>query len=265
MKPSSVSTQTQQNGQESEDEEMGVAQKDLRKKDDAGSVIPDKMTIDAIRAKRERLRQARPAAQDFISLDEGGNHGEAEGLSDEEPEFQQRIGFYGEKIGSGRRGVFEDFEDKAMQKDGGFRSDDVDEEDEEDKMWEEEQVRKGLGKRLDDGSNRGVMSSAVSSTAAVQSVQKANFGFSAAGATSVYSSVQSIGVADGPTIGGGVVGSLPSLDALSISTKAEVAKKALYESMGRLKVSDSLSLKCIFVALLFYMFNISSLLAIFSS
>lgn len=249
-----MSAQTQQNGQESEDDEMGVDQfggtvnrlgsmaleNDLRKKDDVGSVIPDKMTIDAIRAKRERLRQARPAAQDFISLDEGGNHGEAEGLSDEEPEFQQRIGFYGEKISSGRRGVFEDFEDKAMQKDGGFRSDN-DEEDEEDKMWEEEQVRKGLGKRLDDGSNRGVKSSVVSSAAAVHSVQKANFGCSAAGA-SVYSSVQSIDVSDGPTIGGGVVGGLPSLDALSISKKAEVAKKALYESMGRLKVSVSSNL-----------------------
>ncbi|WMV28152.1 hypothetical protein MTR67_021537 [Solanum verrucosum] len=247
--PFSVSAQTQQNGQESEDDEMDVDQfggtvnrlgsmaleKDSRKKDDVGSVIPDKMTIDAIRAKRERLRQARPAAQDFIALDEGGNHGEAEGLSDEEPEFQQRIGFYGEKIGSGRRGVFEDFEDKALQKDGGFRSDD-DEEDEEDKMWEEEQVRKGLGKRLDDGSNRGVMSSVVSSAAAVQNVQKANFGSSAVGA-SVYSSVQSVDVSDGPTIGGGVVGGLPSLDALSISKKAEVAKKALYESMGRLKES----------------------------
>ncbi|KAK4376493.1 hypothetical protein RND71_002789 [Anisodus tanguticus] len=221
---------------EDEDEEIGTANRSGSMALDK-DLIPDKMTIDAIRAKRERLRQARPAGQDFIALDEGGNHGEAKGLSDEEPEFLQRIGFYGEKIDSGRRGVFEDFvEEKAtLKKDGGFggfRSDD-DNEDEEDKMWEEEQVRKGLGKRLDD---KGVMSSsvAVSSGGVVKSVQKANFGNS--GGASVYSSVESIDVSDGHTIGGGVfVGGLPSLDALSISKKAEVAKKALYESMGRLK------------------------------
>ncbi|CAN4121906.1 unnamed protein product [Withania somnifera] len=194
------------------------------------------MTIEAIRAKRERLRQARPAGEDFIALDEGGNHGEVEGLSDEEPEFQQRIGFYGEKIDSGRRGVFEDFEDKvALRKDGGYRKEDedgYDDEDEEDKMWEEEQVRKGLGKRLDDsgGSNR---SSVLSSggVGVVQSVKKASFRGSGVGV--------SIDISDGITIGGGggVFGGLPSLDALSISNKAEVAKKALYESMGRLKES----------------------------
>ncbi|XP_060214902.1 transcriptional repressor ILP1 [Lycium barbarum] len=209
-----------------------------------GMMVPDKVTIDAIRAKRERLRQARPAAQDFIALDEGGNHGEAEGLSDEEPEFQQRIGFFGEKIsdsGSIRRGVFEDFEDKIglLNNNKQSRSDDEgdnedNDEDEEDKMWEEEQVRKGLGKRLDDKGVRS-SSSVVSSANVVKNVQKANFGNSA----SVYSSVQSIDVSDGTTIGGGgvFVGGLPSLDALSISKKAEVAKKALYESMGRLKES----------------------------
>ncbi|KAL0296766.1 UNVERIFIED_CONTAM: Transcriptional repressor ILP1 [Sesamum radiatum] len=62
-------------------------------------VIPDKATIEAIRAKRERLRQAKAAAPDYIALDGGSNHGAAEGLSDEEPEFQGRIGFFGEKIG----------------------------------------------------------------------------------------------------------------------------------------------------------------------
>ncbi|KAJ8547665.1 hypothetical protein K7X08_011251 [Anisodus acutangulus] len=222
---------------EDEDEEIGTVNR-LGSMALEKDLIPDKVTIDAIRAKRERLRQARPAAQDFIALDEGGNHGEAEGLSDEEPEFQQRIGFYGEKIDSGRRGVFEDFvEEKAtLKKDsgfGGFNSDDN-----EDKMWEEEQVRKGLGKRLDDkGSSRGVMSNVVSSAAVVQSVQKMNFGSSASGASGYYSSVQSTAVSDGATIGGGVFGGLPSLDALSISKKAEVAKKALYESMGRLKES----------------------------
>lgn len=226
MKPVNLSNpkaENEQNGQENEEEEIGI---------DQYGGIPDKMTIDAIRAKRERLRQARPAAEDFIALDEGGNHGEVEGLSDEEPEFQQRIGFYGEKIDSGRRGVFEDFEDfkdkVVMQKDGGYRKEDEDvDEDEEDKMWEEEQVRKGLGKRLDDGG--GNRSSVVSNVSVVQSVQKAIFGGLGVGV--------SIDVSDGVTIGGGVFGGLPSLDALSISNKAEVAKKALYESMGRLKES----------------------------
>ncbi|KAM3328319.1 transcriptional repressor ILP1 [Capsicum galapagoense] len=223
VKPSNVSNVSSQIAEINEEDEYGV--------------IPDKVTIEAIRAKRERLRQARPAGQDFIALDEGGNHGEVEGLSDEEPEFQQRIGFYGEKIESGgrRRGVFEDFEDKVVEREGGGlrnegNDEEVDDEDEEDKMWEEEQVRKGLGKRLDDGGggNRGVMSSGV-----VQSVQqKASFG-----AISGYSSIQSVvDVSDGPTIGV-VFGGLPSLDAMSISKKAEVAKKALYESMGRLKES----------------------------
>ncbi|XP_009772229.1 transcriptional repressor ILP1-like [Nicotiana tabacum] len=218
VKPVSVSStqraEAEEKGQESEeDNEVGVDQYDAK-------------TIEAIRAKRERLREAGPAARDYIALDEGGNHGEAEGLSDEEPEFQRRIGFFGEKTDSGRKGVFEDFDTNDN------------EDDEEDKMWEEEQVRKGLGKRLDDGgSNRGVMSSSV--TSATAAVQKVNLGTSAAGASSVYySSVQSIGVSvGGPTIGGGVVGGLPSLDALSISKQAEVAKNALYESMGRLKES----------------------------
>ncbi|CAN4124748.1 unnamed protein product [Withania somnifera] len=132
---------------------------------------------------------------------------------------------------SGRRGVFEDFEDKVViKKDGGYCNEVEDgdgDEDEEDKMWEEEQVRKGLGKRLDDsgGNNR---SSVVSSGGAVQSVQKPSFGYLSVGA--------SIDVSDGVTIvGGGVFGGFPCLDALSISNKAEAAKKALYESMGRLK------------------------------
>ncbi|KAD3067195.1 hypothetical protein E3N88_35075 [Mikania micrantha] len=70
-------------------------------------VIPDQAMIDAIRAKRERLRQSRAAAPDFIALDGGSNHGEAEGLSDEEPEFQGRIALIGEKNDI-KKGVFED-------------------------------------------------------------------------------------------------------------------------------------------------------------
>ncbi|KAL8052809.1 hypothetical protein ABFX02_05G029000 [Erythranthe guttata] len=179
---------------------------------DDNEVMPDQTMIDAIKAKRERLRQAKPAAPDYIALDGGSNHGEAEGLSDEEPEFQGRIGFFGEKIGGrdSKKGVFEDFEERAMSKERGIETDD-DEEDEEDKMWEEEQVRKGLGKRLDDG---------------VGSVN------------SNVSGVNSISVMHPPSknVGGAGV-DIFGIDDISISQQAEVAKKALTENLRRVKES----------------------------
>lgn len=48
-------------------------------------MILDQAMIDAIRAKRETLRQSRTAAPNYITLDGGSNHREAEGLSDKEP------------------------------------------------------------------------------------------------------------------------------------------------------------------------------------
>ncbi|KAD3067203.1 hypothetical protein E3N88_35083 [Mikania micrantha] len=120
-------------------------------------VIPDQAMIDAIRAKRERLRQSRAAAPDFIALEGGSNHGEAEGLSDEEPEFQGRSALIGEKNDI-KKGVFEDvvvdLGKTTIRKETEVNFSDNrvdDEEDEEDKMWEEEQFRKGLGKRMDEG------------------------------------------------------------------------------------------------------------------
>jgi GC-rich sequence DNA-binding factor len=78
-------------------------------------LIPDQATIEAIRAKREWLRKSRAAAPDYISLDEGSNHGEAEGMSDKEPEFRGRITMFGEKkktestdTKKTKKGVFED-------------------------------------------------------------------------------------------------------------------------------------------------------------
>lgn len=197
----------------------------------SGSVILDQATINAIRAKRERLRQAGAAASDYISLDGGSNHGEAEGLSDEEPEFQGRIAMLGAKTDSRKKGVFEEAIDGGLKKETEINDGEIDDEDEEDKIWEEEQFRKGLGKRMDDGSSRVV----TTTVPVVQSVHQQNMMYQAAPAA--YHSVS--GASSGPSIGG-TIGSLPGLDVVSISQQAELSKKALHESVRRLKV-------CVFV------------------
>ncbi|KAA8529211.1 hypothetical protein F0562_033990 [Nyssa sinensis] len=224
---------------ELEDEEEGIDKRAsllMRDKDDAmsrlasiglgkssdssGSLILDQATINAIRAKRERLRQSRAAAPDYIALDGGSNHGAAEGLSDEEPEFQGRIALFGEKMDSGKKGVFEDVDGRVM--DGLFKKDgkmDADDEDEEDKIWEEEQFRKALGKRMDDGSSRVVSNS----VPVVQSVPQHKF------------DPLMPSVAAGLSIGG-ASGSLPGLDVISISQQAELTKKALHENLRRVKL-----------------------------
>ncbi|XP_028776367.1 transcriptional repressor ILP1 [Neltuma alba] len=198
-------------------------------KSSSGSLFPDEETIKAIRAKRERLRQARPAAPDYISLDGGSNHGAAEGLSDEEPEFQGRIAMFGKKMEGGKKGVFEDVDERTMNirvKDIGELDDNDD--DEEEKMWEEEQFRKGLGKRMDEGSNARAGSSDVPVT---QGAQQQKF---ASAATTVYSAASSASVS--PSIGGAIGTSL-GLDVMSLSQQAEIAKKALQDNVRRLKES----------------------------
>ncbi|KAJ7954054.1 GC-rich sequence DNA-binding factor 1 [Quillaja saponaria] len=201
---------------------MGIA----NGRDSSGSMILDQETINAIRAKRERLRQARAAAPDYISLDAGSNHGAADGLSDEEPEFRGRIAMFGEKVESGKKGVFEDIDERTM--DIGLRKDTAaDDDDEEEKIWEEEQFRKGLGKRMDDGSTRVGSSDAP----VVQVVQQQKFIHPA---STVYSSLPSAAV--GASIGG-VVPASQGLDVMPISQQAEVAKKALQENVRRLKES----------------------------
>ncbi|XP_054824553.1 transcriptional repressor ILP1 isoform X2 [Prosopis cineraria] len=197
-------------------------------KNSSGSLIPDEETIKAIRAKRERLRQARPAAPDYISLDGGSNHGAAEGLSDEEPEFRGRIAMLGQKMEGGKKGVFEDVDERAMN----VRLKDIgdfdDNDDEEEKMWEEEQFRKGLGKRMDEGSNARAGSTDVP---VAQGVQQQKFAPSAATA---YSAASSASVS--PSIGG-AIGASQVLDVMSLSQQAEIAKKALQDNVRRLKES----------------------------
>ncbi|XP_073139056.1 transcriptional repressor ILP1 [Henckelia pumila] len=203
-------------------------------------VIPDQATIEAIRAKRERLRKAKAAAPDYIALDGGSNHGAADGLSDEEPEFKGRIGFFGEKVPGDKKGVFEYFEDGVRPKDR-VSERISDEEDEEDKMWEEEQVRKGLGKRLDDGIvNQGVGASA--SASVVGNVHHSavdlqpSFGYSGIGPGGTYPAVQNLGGSTYSSIGG-AVGGLFGPDVMSISIQADLTKKALNENLSRVKES----------------------------
>lgn len=216
------------------------------------SCFPDEDTIKKIRAKRERLRQSRAAAPDYISLDSGSNH--QGGFSDEEPEFRTRIAMIGTmtKDTATHGGVFdaaadddEDDDDdrsikaKALAMMGTHQHHVVvddgnvaaaasvvhDEEDEEDRIWEEEQFRKGLGKRMDDASapiaNRALASTAgaaASSTIPMQPQQRP---------TPAYGSIPSIG---------GAFGSSQGLDVLSIPQQADIAKKALQDNLRRLKV-----------------------------
>ncbi|XP_061368013.1 transcriptional repressor ILP1 [Gastrolobium bilobum] len=195
------------------------------------SLFPDEDTIKAIRAKRERLRLSRPAAPDYISLDGGSNHGAAEGLSDEEPEFRGRIAMFGEKVEGGKKGVFEDVDERRV--DVRFKGGDVenvdDDDDEEEKMWEEEQFRKGLGKRMDEGSARVVGND----VPVVQSAQQHKFVVTPV--ATVYGAVPSAPSVS-PSIGGAIE-PLPALDVMPISQQAEIARKALQENVRRLKES----------------------------
>lgn len=202
-----------------------------REKDDAerriglmgiGKGEVDQATINAIRAERERLRLSRAAAPDFISLDAGSNHGEAEGLSDEEPEFQTRIAMLGEKIDGPKKGVFEDIDERPVRI-GQLNMED--DEDEEERKWEEEQFRKGLGKRMDEGP------SAVSRNAsAVQSVQPQSYMYTA---PTSYSSV-SHDPAGPPSIGG-AIGGVHGVGTMSISQQAKITRQAFQDNLKRLK------------------------------
>ncbi|XP_051148713.1 transcriptional repressor ILP1 [Andrographis paniculata] len=203
--------------------------------------IPDKATIEAIRAKRERLRQAKAAAPDYIALDGGSNHGAAEGLSDEEPEYRGRIGLFGEKVaGADKKGVFEDFEDRAMPKVRKFEMD-SDDEDDEDKMWEEEQVRKGLGKRLDDSVGSQGVGGGVNGVSSIRKSDglQPSFGYTGAGHSGMYSAVPNVDVAGGYSSIGGTGVDIFSNNVMSLSQQAELAKKGLHENLKGVEESHA--------------------------
>lgn len=192
-----------------------------------GSSIPDQATISAIKAKRERLRQSRAAGgPDYISLDAGSG---LRGESDDEGDFQGRIALLGDKTNGASKGVFESMDGRAVEAevkvDGGFVAE-VDDEDEEEKIWEEEQFRKGLGKRVDDGSKR--VGNGIRVSPAVQPVGQQPFGYAG---NVYYQSVSSASVAPSAT----TYGVTRSEEVMSISQQAEVAKRAMQENVRRLK------------------------------
>ncbi|XVF23222.1 hypothetical protein REPUB_Repub13aG0018200 [Reevesia pubescens] len=204
------------------------------------SAFPDQATIDAIKAKKDRVRKsfARPAP-DYISLDSGSNRGgsmEEEEFSDEEePDFRGRL--FGE---SGKKGVFEVVEDRTMgvvSKKDGIHDDEDNDDDEEEKMWEEEQFRKGLGKRLDDGSNPVVTTSNNNAgVAMVHSMlqQPHKYGYST---MAPYGSMMPSVSPAPPSSIVGAAGTSLALDVTPISQQADIAKKALQENARRLKES----------------------------
>ncbi|KAE8723431.1 RAB geranylgeranyl transferase beta subunit 1 [Hibiscus syriacus] len=170
------------------------------------SAFPDQATIDAIKAKKDRARKSFGRPPDYISLDGGSNHGE------------RAMG-----VVSGKDEIH-----------------DEDNDDEEEKLWEEEQFRKGLGKRLDDSSNRVVISSSTTAGVAMvhnmpQQHQK-TFGYSTMAS---YGSV-ALSVSQAPPSSiDGAAGASQALDVPSISQQAEIAKKALQENVIRLKESHA--------------------------
>ncbi|KAI3937418.1 hypothetical protein MKW92_004626 [Papaver armeniacum] len=192
-------------------------------------LIPDQATINAIRAKRERLRQSRAPEDDYISLDAGSNHGEAEGISDEEPEFQTRIALFGDKSSNVgvTKGVFEDGRKLIKEvpidlRNGGELVEEIvdDEEDEDDKIWEEEQCRKG----------RGVSNSAVPVVVAAKKNLSQQQQQSYAYQGGEYQPGHN--VSPGLNIGGSA-GVMKKV--LSIPQQATVASQAMRESLQRLK------------------------------
>ncbi|KAL8139895.1 hypothetical protein V2J09_005916 [Rumex salicifolius] len=227
-----------------EDEEAERASTEKEKDDtekklglmEIGHGIPDQAMINAIKAKKERARRLRAAAPDFIALDTGSNHGEAEGLSDEEPEFRSRIAMFGDRKEASRKGVFEDNDDPVLPvlpvRDGLDRSGKVmsevvadDEEDEEERKWEEEQFRKGLGKRIDDGG----AAATAGGVGVVPPVQRQIYGgvVTPPPPPLPHSSI--------PVSIGGVMAS----EVMPIAQQADVAKRALQDNLRRLKESHT--------------------------
>lgn len=194
---------------------------------DSGGVthIPDAAMIAAAKARRNRLRQAQ-AAPDYIPVNDGDGRGvgreraEGEGgkddavSSEDEAEVHGRMSFLGDTIGGKHKSKGAVFE--AMAKDVELAHQEDDEADEE-RTWEEEQLRKGFGKRVEDVSR--IVSGA------------------------------------GPTVGhGGFAPGLPVMNAgnfgyaygrgpaevMSIPQQADGAWKSLQDNLSKMRVSNLL-------------------------
>lgn len=168
------------------------------------------------RAKREKMRQPRSTpAPDFISLDcSAANRSAGELVSDEDADFQG--GFVVSHKGN-EKAVFTANESMTDILYEG--------EDEEEKLWEEEQFKKGFGKRMDEGSNRIASSNGVSAPLHPQQ-QPQMYAYHAGVPPG---SVPNVSLP--PTIGPAT-----SVDTLPMSQQAELAKKALQDNVKRLKV-----------------------------
>ena len=219
-------------------EEEDKSEEEEGDEEDEGPVIPDRATIEAIRAKRQQLQQPRHAAPDYISLDGGGvlSSRDAGGESSDEDdnETRGRIAMYTDKSSDGPRstkGVFGGINNRGPAATLGALTDGVkeveddrdDDDDEEERRWEEEQFRKGLGRRLDDASS--AQRSANGASAAAQ-VQPQPFGYS-------------VGSHYQPSLGAVVpaasVFASGSVEFLSIAQQADVANKALQENIRKLR------------------------------
>lgn len=191
----------------------------------------DQAAIEAIRAEREKKRQSRSApAPDFISLDGStANHSAVEGVSDEDADFQGS--FIGARPDKGdKKGVFDFGDEKPTAKEPTTTSFyENEDEDEEEKLWEEEQFKKGIGKRLDEGSNRTVSSNGVPLHPRQQPLPQQQPQMYAYHAGIPLGSMPNVSVP--PTIG-----PASSFDTLPMSQQAELAKKALQDNVKRLKV-----------------------------
>ncbi|KAJ7515184.1 hypothetical protein O6H91_22G004000 [Diphasiastrum complanatum] len=192
--------------------------------------IPDATVIAAAKAKRERLRQAQ-AAPDYIPLStrDGGDYRgtgresilrkeqdnelvkeEAES-SEDEAEIQGRLAFLGDD-GKKSGGVFQSVEEKPSDlRPVGHRDE---EEEDEERRWEEEQLRKGVGKRVEETSNR-------VATASGNTVQGPG--------NAAYNSSAAIGS------GAGSMGWGRPLEALSVAQQADSAMASLHESIQRMQ------------------------------
>ncbi|KAL5209742.1 hypothetical protein ABZP36_005365 [Zizania latifolia] len=211
-------------------------EEDESEEEEEGPVIPDRATIEAIRAKRQQHQQPRHAAPDYISLDGGGvlsSRAAAAGSSDEEDdETQGRIAMYAEKSDSQRstKGVFGAINNRGPAAslgviNDGFREvedDKDDDEDEEERKWEEEQFRKGLGRRVDDASAQ----RAVNGGPAPVQVQPQ---------PSVYSVDPHYQPSFSRVLPGASIFASGSAEFLSITQQADVASKALQEDIRKLK------------------------------
>lgn len=195
----------------------------IKGKDSSG--IPDQAYINAIKAKKEQKRQLGAALPDYISLDGGGvtsTRISGGSSDDEDNDFRGRMSLFPDtKDAESKKGIFEALTETRVV-DGGLEKMDNDDEDDEERIWEEEQFRKGLGKRLDDPTSSHGVTNAV--TAIPPTIETQAFAYPHQDMFSSGSLETGFGVSR-------------SAEALTISQQAEIASKAFRENINRLKDS----------------------------